>query len=73
MQCEILQYKKKQELVFESTFKMAAPYKKTTIKTLPKIGEKITRDTLYWKHLEVHKCAVKCMECFRPKIVIVLS
>jgi len=32
---------------------MAAPYKKTVIKTHPKISEKVTSDTLYWKNLEV--------------------
>ncbi|KAK2184549.1 hypothetical protein NP493_261g01018 [Ridgeia piscesae] len=31
---------------------MAAPYKKTVIKTHPKISEKVTSDTLYWKNLE---------------------
>ncbi|XP_074650332.1 U3 small nucleolar RNA-associated protein 15 homolog [Tubulanus polymorphus] len=31
---------------------MAVTYKKTVVKGFPRVGEKITRDTLYWKNFE---------------------
>ena len=32
---------------------MAASFKKTAIKTIPRVGEIVTTDTLFWKNLEV--------------------
>ena len=37
----------------KTIFKMATSFKKTSVKPAPKIGEKITTDTIYWKNLEV--------------------
>ncbi|XP_064618659.1 U3 small nucleolar RNA-associated protein 15 homolog [Lineus longissimus] len=31
---------------------MSASFKKTAVKNYPRVGEKITRDTVYWKNLE---------------------
>ena len=41
---EVLQQKKRD---------MASAFKKTVIKSYPRVGEKITNDALYWKHLQV--------------------
>ncbi len=35
-------------------FKMATSYKKTAIRSYPRITEKETSDNVYWKQLEVH-------------------
>ena len=32
-----------------------ASFKKTQIRSLPKIGQKVTADTLYWRKLNVSK------------------
>jgi len=33
--------------------KMATSFKKTIIKSTPRVGDKVTSDTIYWKNLEV--------------------
>ena len=46
----LIQYKR----IFEiNEIKMATSFKKTTIKSYPRVGEKVTTDTLYWKNYEV--------------------
>lgn len=51
-----------------------ASFKPTKVQVYPKLGEKVTQDTLYWKNYKVRfLCAFYCLDILSPEFFISIS